>query len=104
MGVRSSQTKVMLLLLFLPLASALQNIAVVPFSLSISARNASVRAGHSVVIDVRLQNTTKHTISVYEAVSEDMDQSGWVYRVNARAEDGQSPPQTEYARKIGARR
>jgi len=88
------------LTVLLALPSGLQTADVAPFSLSINARSGAIRSGNPVWIDVKMENKSKHRISVYRAISEDMDQGGWVYIVDVRGEDGKSPTQTEYAQRI----
>ncbi len=70
--------------------------------LTIRARSSSVKAGSPVWIDAELENVSDHTISIYKAISEDMDQGGWVYEVQVGNENGVSPNKTAYARSIGA--
>jgi hypothetical protein len=101
MGSALAHWRIAALAILLALHSGSQTADAVPFSLSTNARSGSVRAGNPVWIDVKMENKSKHRIAVYRAISEDMDQGGWVYLVDVRDEDGKSPAQTEYARRIG---
>ncbi len=72
------------------------------FSLTIGAKEAAVKAGLPIWVDVMMENKTDHDLRVYRALSGDMDQGGWVYVVDVRDDKGAAPPRTQYARSIGA--
>ena len=69
-----------------------------PFSLSIAAVNSEVPAGSPVMIDVTLENTSNHDISVYRDNSP--DQGGLVYKADVRDEDGKTAVETEFGRAV----
>jgi hypothetical protein len=72
-----------------------------PYSLAITPRSLSVTAGDAVWVDAKITNVSDHAVLVYRAISEDMDQGGWVYGVDVRDEKGKQAPQTKYALSIG---
>jgi hypothetical protein len=63
--------------------------------------NASVKAGVSVWMDVTLENKSDHVLSIYRALSGDMDRGGWVYKVDVTDAKGEALPLTAYAEKLG---
>lgn len=72
------------------------------FALTISGAKSSVKAGSAVWVRAILENKSDHDLSVYKAISDDMDQGGWVYQVDIRDGKGEEPRQTEFARSVGA--
>jgi hypothetical protein len=71
-------------------------------ALTLAARTSSVKAGSPVWVDAHLLNVSDHRISLYKALSEDMDQGGWVYQVDVRDDKGSTPPKTKFANTVGA--
>jgi len=100
MGAQLLNCRVAALLVLLGLLCRAQTAQVPLFSLSIAARSASARTGSPIWVDVKIENNSRHPIAVYRAITEDMDQGGWVDKVDIRDENGQEPPQTEYAKRI----
>ena len=73
-----------------------------PFSLAISARTSSLKTGSAIWVDALLEDRSDHRILIYKAISEDMDQGGWVYQIVVHDEQGGTPQKTKYALGIGA--
>lgn len=72
-----------------------------PFSLTIATKESTVRAGSPVLVEVKMENKSDHDLAVYRAVSGDLDQGGWVYKVSVRDTKGVEPPQTKFAQSVG---
>ncbi len=72
------------------------------FSFAITGEKSSVKTGAQVWVDAVITNNSDHDLLIYKAVSEGMDQGGWVYRVDVGNAKGVIPPETQYAKNIGA--
>lgn len=71
------------------------------FSLTIETKKSTVKAGSAVWVEVKMENKSDHDLSVYRAISGDLDQCGWVYRVHIRDTKGVEPSQTKFAQSVG---
>lgn len=74
------------------------NTSKAPISLTITSPAASVKSGTVVFVEAALKNESDHVYRVYTVASEDMDQGGWVYKVDVRDDKRRTPPETQYAR------
>jgi hypothetical protein len=69
-----------------------------PFSLTLVAENATLKAGSPVMVKVTMKNESEHNISVYtEGTS---DQGGFVYKADVWDEKGSTAPETKFGRSI----
>ena len=68
------------------------------FSLAISAVNSRVKMGAPIWLDVTMENTSDHEISVYRENTD--DQGGFVYKADVRDQTGATAPETKFGRRI----
>ena len=77
-----------------------------PFSLTLGTTTRSFKVGTALNVNVSVKNISNQDIYVYRALSENMDQGGWVYFADVCAEEGDPPPPTLYefivARSVGS--
>jgi hypothetical protein len=70
------------------------------FSLSIAAEEPTVKAGSPLFLEVTMENKSDRNISMYRAISGDLDQGGWVYKVMVQDEKGARAPKTKFGRHV----
>ncbi len=70
------------------------------FSLTIKAEQSQVRSGSALWVDATIKNKTDRTLSMVKALSENMDQGGWVYKVDVRDVNGALAPETKFGSRI----
>lgn len=68
------------------------------FSVTISPEEPTVKVGSPVWVVATVENKSDHGLPVYRAISNDMDQGGWVYTVDARDDKGVARPETKFYR------
>lgn len=73
------------------------NTSKAPISLTITTLTASAKSGTAVLVNAALKNESDHVYRLYTVASDDMDQGGWVYKVDVRDDKGRTPPETQYA-------
>lgn len=71
-----------------------------PFTLIIRAEQPIVKIGLTVWVDVSKKNNSDQTLSVYRAASADLDQGGWVYKVEVLDASGRSTPETTFGKHV----